>query len=869
MNICYYARIKHWKPNFLQNLKCHLEFLKQKIASLGFRIRKYNKRVKRYRQNKSFYRNQKTFYRELGKKKLMNNASPPSSDSLFNFWSNIWGEQRNHNQNAEWIKQEEERMCDIPTMNEISITYNDIQKATKYLSNWKSPGMDNIQNYWIKYLTNCHNVLAKQFQECVQDPKKMPSFLTEGITYMIPKSEKIDDPAMYRPITCLPTMYKVFTSIMKMKIYDHISRNNIMSEEQIGSRSSTFGTKESLTIDTIVCKQAKEKCRNVCVAWIDYMKAYDSVPHSWLIKILEIYKVDKTIISFLQHNMKHWYTELLLMIPSNEIRTNKINLKRGIYQGDSLSSLWFCLALNPISHILNSHHYGYKINKQQDSRISHQFYMDDLKLYATNEDHLQSQLELVSKVSKDICMNLGFNKCKTLTIKHGKYVDSKNITLMNNIQFDSLEADETYKYLGMDQTLNMKESDLKQKFKDAFHKRVQIVMKTELYAKNKIQAINAWAIPLLTYTFGIINWSMTDLENLNRIVRTTMTKFRSHHPHSALERMYLPRSQGGRGLLDLKVLHAKQIKKMKTYFEKKTNNKFLEHAKKIDKYTPLKLSTTDLNVPPTNNNAELLEKWKNGALKGKYQKSLHEDEHVDKQLSTSYLTRGYLFSETEGFIHAIQDQTMKTRNYMKHIMKVQVNEMCRLCGKITESIQHLSSGCSMLAASEYLTRHDLVAKIIHQALKQLSFRNDRKIPYYKYKPEPILENRNVKIYWNQPIITDTHIPHNKPDILVINKKNKEAYMIDVSIPLDENLHKAYMEKKKKYEDLKSKLIRMYNLNKVKIIPIIISSNGLVHKDDNSGLRECGLENTKKMLELAQKSVLLSTSSIIRKCLNIQ
>jgi hypothetical protein len=49
-----------------------------------------------------------------------------------------------------------------------------------------------------------------------------------------------------------------------------------------------FGCKEQLIIDTVIMEQARKNNRNIYTAFIDYKKAYDSVPHSWLIKILKI-----------------------------------------------------------------------------------------------------------------------------------------------------------------------------------------------------------------------------------------------------------------------------------------------------------------------------------------------------------------------------------------------------------------------------------------------------------------------------------------------------------------------------------------------------------------------------------------------------
>jgi hypothetical protein len=46
---------------------------------------------------------------------------------------------------------------------------------------------------------------------------------------------------------------------------------------------------------------------------------------------------------------------------NNNNKSEPIQIKRGIYQGDSLSPLWFCLAINPLTNLLNSTGYGFNI----------------------------------------------------------------------------------------------------------------------------------------------------------------------------------------------------------------------------------------------------------------------------------------------------------------------------------------------------------------------------------------------------------------------------------------------------------------------------------------------------------------------------
>jgi len=79
-----------------------------------------------------------------------------------------------------------------------------------------------------------------------------------------------------------------------------------------------------------------------------------------------------------------------------------------------------------------------------------------------------------------------------------------------------------------------------------------------------------------------------------------------------------------------------------------------------------------------------------------------------------------------------------------------------------------------LAATEYVKRHDGLAKITHQKLAEATELIDDKSPHYKYTPANLLENENFKLYWNRSTLTDKTITFNRPDITFMNKKTKNA-----------------------------------------------------------------------------------------------
>ena len=75
-----------------------------------------------------------------------------------------------------------------------------------------------------------------------------------------------------------------------------------------------------------------------------------------------------------------------------------------------------------------------------------------------------------------------------------------------------------------------------------------MVLKSELNSANKLEAINALAVPVVTYSFNIINWTLQELAKLDTKTRNFLNMYKMHHPKSDVDRLYLPRTEGGRGL---------------------------------------------------------------------------------------------------------------------------------------------------------------------------------------------------------------------------------------------------------------------------------------------------------------------------------
>ncbi|CAB3387688.1 Hypothetical predicted protein [Cloeon dipterum] len=279
----------------------------------------------------------------------------------------------------------------------------------------------------------------------------------------------------------------------------------------------------------------------------------------------------------------------------------------------------------------------------------------------------------------------------------------------------------------------------------------------------------------------------------------------------------------------------------------------------------LDLASVDLVEFPLMSLEDRKQEWRGKELHGRFLRVL-ESQNVDKEWSTEWLRTSGIFGETEGFILSIQDEVISTRGYQRHVMHQDVSDRCRLCRVQNESIQHVCGGCSVLAPREYLERHNNVAKVVHQALAKNLKLQEEEQPYYRCKPPQVMEAGagGVRLLWDSEMVTDRAVEANRPDIVFIDQRKKEGLIIDIAVPLDANVERTVVEKKRKYQPLAVDLKEIYNLRKISVVPVVISTNGVVLKEWKKLMETLPL--TTNHLKLMQKAAVLGTANIVRKTL---
>ena len=135
-----------------------------------------------------------------------------------------------------------------------------------------------------------------------------------------------------------------------------------------------------------------------------------------------------------------------------------------------------------------------------------------------------------------------------------------------------------------------------------------------------MKAIITYATPVLTFSFGVVKWTPTDLENLQTKMRTLPTRYRFHHPRAAKERLGLPRQMGGRGLIYITRLYDKQVELLQSYFLNKQVTFSLHAAvvKADDRCTPLDFRANTKEFPTDEEYNEVKRQWSQKALHGRH-----------------------------------------------------------------------------------------------------------------------------------------------------------------------------------------------------------------------------------------------------------
>ena len=433
--------------------------------------------------------------------------------------------------------------------------------------------------------------------------------------------------------------------------------------------------------------EVKKKRRNIFTIWLDYKKAFDSVPHEWLLYALQLAKVPAQLIEAIKHLTNQWGTVLHLIGKNETILKDVIKFLKCIFQGDSLSVLLFILTVNPLSFMLRKVK-GYSYGTYRNSNITHNVFVDDLKLCASNINILKKQPDLVTTFSKDTGMTFGGDKCAYQQVENGKLIKNTEHLEMN-LFIKPIKDGDTYKYLRINENISYVGIVNKERVTKEYYTTVKKTWKSELSSFNKVIAHNTFAITVLTTTVVVIDWTIKEIKEIDIRTRKHLTMTRNFHPNGDVDKLYLPRSKGGRGIKMIARMFESRITTfgqylaiksdysnvMKFVCEQEQQNIIQLQHKLLQSYNMQHDETSTLkHLSKQFMKADLpaqKERYTSKVVHGYYERKIVNDIQIDKHLSNSWKKDKFVMPQLK------KNTTLqfKTKNYRQNILRTKALEI--------------------------------------------------------------------------------------------------------------------------------------------------------------------------------------------------
>jgi len=246
------------------------------------------------------------------------------------------------------------------------------------------------------------------------------SWKTANITPLFKKGDK-RDPSNYRPISLTSVVCKVLERLIRDHLMNHLKMNNLLSNKQYGFIP---GRSVSLQVLTVMNDWTKtlDKGESVDVIYLDFLKAFDSVPHRRLIHKLKSLGVHTQIIQWIEN----FLTGRTQKVVYNGHNSAAETVGSGIPQGTVIGPGSFLTFIDDITDDINSAIY---------------LFADDTKAYRSiNQFHdcnqLQSDIDKLDSWSRNWLLHFNQTKCKVMTIgksdiRHDYHMSKQDGTVMN------------------------------------------------------------------------------------------------------------------------------------------------------------------------------------------------------------------------------------------------------------------------------------------------------------------------------------------------------------------------------------------------------------------------------------------------------
>ena len=740
-----------------------------------------------------------------------------------------------------------------------SLDWNLFQEKLRSRRNKSSPGPNGVPYTVYKRCPRMTSIVFKILCSLWEE-KKVPLQWRVGEAILIPKTEDLSNPALFRNITKTNTSGKLNMGLLADKMLDYMTENNYIDKTvQKGFMKKTPGCLEHTQALMEELKDAKSHRRQIYVVWVDLMNAYGRVPHNLLLFALRHYKFPEWLVSYLMR----YYDELIVRVVTKDWKTNWFFYLIGLFQGDPLSVVLFLIVFNLLLDLLgNQNDLGYKPSFSASSS-SNRAFADDLTLMSSRLDRVMKQIDVMETFLKwTRKMKAKPSKCVSLAMKvvDGVYTSFDPEICIDGSPIKNISTT-PMKFLGHWIYVDLGLKNTKDQVEDKLNDMLQTVDECGLNGVQKCWIYNSVLTSKMNWDLIIYNLPMSFLKELESTCTRYLKKWLGVTKSITVSALYRRKDHFGLGLKRLSDLYKSlQISKgyaLQTSEDVKVREVF-EHRQETHKNSSRWNYASELTarqrdlyfkelVGVVSTNRKGLGCTPKRSTKDNLKDavaSISEQELiltlVDKGVQGRFLTWENTMQLDLGWNNLIYNYKMSPALLKFHLNSVHDvantpanmklwnyadTGKCTLCGWKTCNIKHILAVCHYsLNNKRFNWRHDNVLRVIASALSdQLKMYNALEVgrkeedwvsfksstgsyrkPPYKIKRESSFDTASDwKIVWDEdqfPVEFPQNIYNTpeRPDIVVWSEKAKEVILIELTVGDESNFSDQVVRKEARY-----------------------------------------------------------------------
>uniref|UniRef100_A0A914E9U9 Reverse transcriptase domain-containing protein n=1 Tax=Acrobeloides nanus TaxID=290746 RepID=A0A914E9U9_9BILA len=488
------------------------------------------------------------------------NAEVPV-DATRTYWAGIIGEKREFQATDElkqWARDVKNRKVQLPRLHDAEHkAYFDA--VCKKARPWKAAGPDGIQNYWWKHIPAARVNLFGWILKVHNGEAALPGWLSSGRIVLLYKSGERNDPSNYRPISCLNNCYKLLTGMLTRWMDRYFDASGTLPAEQLALKSGVWGCTQAHILDRVLTTDAKQRKKDLSIAWVDFTKAFDSVSHRYIMWALKQIGIPHHLRYILKQLMGNWIVRYQGKMGGRIRYSQPLRVQNGVLQGDTLSPKLFVVAIAAISHWLNTNVTPYETSigiregiQVIQVRVNHLYYVDDLKQFTTSPSELSKALDGVSRLGKAIGLTINTKKCAQVHLRSRDQLSERSKRLDS---IPLLGTSESYKYLGMEQNVHLSQHEVLDRLEAAVTKQAKAIWSSKRTFGQKVADTNATIMAKARYAYqnivvgtGRFESTVKRANKLDSMIQCILKDNKAKQNASSVDRLKVDRTEGGLGL---------------------------------------------------------------------------------------------------------------------------------------------------------------------------------------------------------------------------------------------------------------------------------------------------------------------------------